>query len=77
MRQINVCEVDQDENSCPAVEPCLLAERCVLVAIGELVLPTLRRQLRAFLTSCVVRPELGEAEYIIVHMGTESDIFDC
>ena len=58
-------------------ELCLLAERCVLFATGELVLPMLRGQLRVFLTSCVDRPDLREEEYTTVHMASESDIFGC
>lgn len=59
------------------MELCLLAERCVLFAFGKLVLPMLRGQLRVFLTSCVDRLDLREEGYIIVHMGSESDIFGC
>lgn len=49
-------------------------QRFDLFAIGQLVLPMLK-ELRAFLTFCALRADLREAEYAIVHVGTESDIF--
>lgn len=35
----------------------------------------LRGQLKAFLTFCAIRLDLREADYVIVYMGTGSDIF--